>query len=98
MAGYSLSNQADSDLGEIYRYSHRTFGEARADAYFLSLASCLRTLAETPRLGRDARLKVPGLLRHEHAQHVIFYQIEEAGIFVVRILHRSMDLPDRLEE
>jgi len=98
MAGYSLSKLADSDLGGIYRYSHLTFGEAAADAYFLSLAGCLRTLAETPRLGRPAKLKIPDLLRHEHRQHVIFYQIETDGIFVVRILHRSMDSGSRLTE
>jgi toxin ParE1/3/4 len=93
MAAYSLSNEADRDLGGIYRYSYLTFGEAKADIYFLSLAGCLRMLAESPRLGRPAQLKAPAIL-----QHVIFYKIDAGGIFVVRILHRSMDPTDRLPE
>jgi plasmid stabilization system protein ParE len=49
-----VSNAADGDLGEIYEYSFRTFGEAKADAYFLSLRHCLQALADDPRLGRSA--------------------------------------------
>jgi toxin ParE1/3/4 len=32
MGDYVLSNAADADLAEIYVYSHRSFGEAQADA------------------------------------------------------------------
>lgn len=79
MAEYILSNKAESDLAEIYQYSYRTFGETTADAYFQSLAACLRSLAASPRLGRHAQLSIPDLLRHEHGQHIIFYQVE-AGV------------------
>lgn len=51
MADYVLSNKADSDLTEIYIYSYQAFGEAKADAYFLSLRDCLQALADNPRLG-----------------------------------------------
>ncbi|MCH7936905.1 MAG: type II toxin-antitoxin system RelE/ParE family toxin [Proteobacteria bacterium] len=91
MAEYILSNKADADLGDIYTYSWRTFGEARADTYFLELRDCLEMLAGSPRLGHAADLILPGLRRHTHASHVVFYTIEENAIFVVRVLHRSMD-------
>jgi len=93
MAEYVLSNKADDDLGGIYVYSAQTFGEARADAYFLGLRDCLQALADTPRLGRPAELATAGLLRHEHGRHIVFYLMETGGIFVVRILHRGMDVP-----
>ena len=35
----------------------------------------------------------PGLRRHEHGEHVIFYRQERGGILISRILHRRM-LPD----
>lgn len=98
MAEYILSNKADSDLTEIYKYSHRTFGEATADAYFQSLATCLQSLAASPRLGRHTHLSIPNLLRHEHEQHIIFYQIEADGIFIIRILHRGMDAINHIDQ
>ncbi|OAN64791.1 type II toxin-antitoxin system RelE/ParE family toxin [Magnetospirillum moscoviense] len=91
MGDYVLSNAADGDLAEIYVYSHRSFGEAQADAYYLELSGCLRMLADNPRLGRPSGLPRQGLLRHAHAGHVIYYLIEDPGIFVVRVLHHSMD-------
>ena len=97
MADYVLSNKADIDLDGIYVYSFESFGEAQADAYFLSLRDCLQSLAENPRMGRSANSLHAGLLYHRHARHVIYYLIEDAGIFIVRILHAAMDAPRLLE-
>lgn len=96
MADYVLSTKADGDLTEIYLFSHRTFGEATADAYFLSLRDCLQALADNPGLGRSAADLEPGLLWHRHARHVVFYMTEATGIFVVRVLHEAMDFPRHL--
>jgi toxin ParE1/3/4 len=73
MADYVLSNKADSDLTDIYLYSYRAFGEARADAYFLSLGDCLKDLAANPRRGRPVDDLQPGLFCHRHARHIVFY-------------------------
>lgn len=97
MADYVLSNKADGDLTEIYLYSHRTFGAAKADAYFLSLCDCLQALADNPRRGRSAGINPPGLHCHRHARHIVFYMVEDAGIFVVRVLHDAMDIPRHID-
>ena len=97
MADYVLSRKADDDLTEIYLYSYKTFGEDRADAYFLSLADCLQTLADNPRMGRSVDFVRPGLLCHLFGRHVIYFIIEDDGIFVVRVLHDSMDAPRHIE-
>lgn len=97
MADYVLSNKADADLDDIYAYSYRTFGEAKADAYFLSLRDCLQALADNPRMGQPAGFLHAGLLCHRHARHRVYYLIETADIFVVRVLHDAMDAPRRLE-
>ena len=96
MADYVLSNKADADLDGIYVYSFETFGEARADTYFLSLRDCLQTLADNPRMGRSADSFHTGLLHHRHGRHVIYYLTEDDGIFVVRVLHDAMDAPRQL--
>ncbi len=97
MADYVLSNKADGDLTDIYLYSYRAFGEAKADAYFLSLRDCLQDLAENPRLGRAVDFLRPGLFCHRHARHIVFYAVEGKGIFVVRVLHDAMDAPRHLD-
>ncbi|HEX9462809.1 MAG TPA: type II toxin-antitoxin system RelE/ParE family toxin [Alphaproteobacteria bacterium] len=97
MADYVLSNKAESDLTEIYFYSYRIFGEAQADAYFLGLRDVLQSLANNPRLGRPVPQIRRGLLCHRHARHIVFYITEDTGIFVVRILHDSMDIPRHIE-
>lgn len=88
---YVLSGAADADLTAIYEYSYRTFGEAQADAYVLGLRDTLTLFADRPRIGHPAEDLHPGLLRHPHGSHVIFYLRETDGILVVRILHQSMD-------
>jgi toxin ParE1/3/4 len=97
MAEYVLSNKADDDLGRIYVFSAQTFGETQAERYFLGLRDCLQALADNPRLGRPADLAVAGLLRHEHGRHMVFYLMEADGIFVVRILHRAMDVSRHMD-
>jgi toxin ParE1/3/4 len=97
MADYVLSNAADGDLAEIYSYSVQCFGEAQADSYYLGLSRCLDMLADNPRLGRPAGLSRREMLRHSHAGHVIYYQVESPGIFVVRVLHHSMDSDRHME-
>jgi toxin ParE1/3/4 len=90
VADYALSNSADRDLTDIYIYSFRTFGEAQADAYLLGLADCLQVLADNPRMGRQAYIR-PDLLCYRYGRHLIFYVSEEKDIFIVRVLHDSMD-------
>jgi toxin ParE1/3/4 len=97
VADYVLSNKADSDLAEIYLYSYRTFGVAKADAYFLSLRDCLQTLADNPHLGRPATHLRPGLFWYRHARHMIFYMTESTGVFIARILHDAMDVPRHID-
>ncbi|MBF0354812.1 MAG: type II toxin-antitoxin system RelE/ParE family toxin [Alphaproteobacteria bacterium] len=91
MGEYVLSNKAADDLDGIYAYSFQAFGEAKADAYYLSLSDCLQNLADSPALGRSVCDLHAGLHCHHHASHLIFYLPEPEGIFVVRVLHDAMD-------
>jgi len=96
MVDYTLSNKADADLDAIYVYSFQTFGEAQADAYAAEVISSLNNLANLPETGRRRDDIQPGLFSIPCARHVIFYTMEDDGIFVVRILHDAMDVPRHL--
>lgn len=87
MAHYRLSLRADQDLFDIFRYGIKTFGLVQAESYQIDLTRCFNLLAENPRLGRPADIIAPGLRRHEHARHVILYEIEADGVLILAVLH-----------
>ena len=92
MAEYELAKKADEDLHDIYLFSHRRFGEAKADAYLLALERRLSLLAAQPSRGRRIDHIRAGYFRYEHASHSIFYRLTGNGIIVMLVLHRSMDV------
>jgi toxin ParE1/3/4 len=94
MTRVELSQAADHDLNDIYIYSYREFGEAKADEYLFALERCFEQLAVFPGLGRPIDHIRPGYLRFPHGSHAIFYVNIHEGIRVVRVLHQRMD-PER---
>jgi toxin ParE1/3/4 len=94
VAAFRFSRRAEADLLSIGDYTLRKWGEAQTARYLDELEACCQTLAENPALGRLCDDVRPGLQRHEHGKHVVFYRQERGGILVSRILHQRM-LPDR---
>jgi toxin ParE1/3/4 len=54
------------------------------------LEDCFDLLAENPAIGRNCARLLPGLRRFEVGKHVIFYQPEATGFFVMRVLYQQM--------
>ena len=92
--GYKLSVKADNDFKAIYKYTYMNFGEHQADVYTDSLDSCFLLLSENSSIGRAANYIKKGLFRHEHQEHIIFYRKRKQDIFIVRILHNSVDVSE----
>jgi toxin ParE1/3/4 len=88
---FRLTREAAADVADIYRYSFDNFGETQADTYHDRLSECFRLLADTPFLGRDYSFLRPGLRRHEHASHSVYYRVTDTGILILRVLHQRMD-------
>jgi toxin ParE1/3/4 len=94
MAKYELSEAADRDLNDIYIYSYREFGEAKADAYLRSLEECFERLVQFPDIGRPIDHIRTGYFRFPHASHSVYFVKIRVGIRIVRVLHQRMD-PER---
>lgn len=90
---YKLSAAARAKIAEIYHYSVRTFGAARAKTYVEGLQEVFALLAERPQMGGKWRR----WRRHEHAEHVIFYLEGEGGIRVVQIFHHRENIVAKMK-
>lgn len=96
MSEWRLTPDANRDLTDVYFYGVEKFGRAVALAYIDSLRACFARLALNPRMGRPAATADPNVRRLEHRRHVVFYDIEPAGVLILAIIHersiRRLDL------
>jgi len=90
---YRLSKRADSDIAGIADYTITQFGINQARRYRDGLERIFRRLAEYPNSGRSAGHLAPRLRRMNFASHVIFFQHDEIGVLIVRVLHQRMAFP-----
>ncbi|WP_282160720.1 type II toxin-antitoxin system RelE/ParE family toxin [Ulvibacterium marinum] len=95
---YVLSAKAKSDIKSIAKYTLEEFGESQSLRYAQGLKGILGELANNPDLGkRYVAVKNQMLLRFRFKSHVIFYSINQEGIFIVRVLGGRMDFPKHLK-
>jgi toxin ParE1/3/4 len=90
LPAYRFSALARLDLIEIGAYTVEAWGEEQALSYLDSLEHCFGQLASLPEMGRPCDRIRPGYRRIEHQKHVIFYRIDDEGVFISRILHQRM--------
>jgi toxin ParE1/3/4 len=101
LAAFTLGPIADLDFSATYTYSEQSWGVDQADRYALFLRSRMQELAQHPELGRPISDR-PGLycyvVRWKRARHGhrIVYEETPTGIYILRILHTSMSMPDHL--
>jgi toxin ParE1/3/4 len=88
---FQLSKAASQDLEDIYLYGYIHFGEKQADLYAGLLEDRIDIICKNPKIGRiDSRIN-PAIRRFECESHVIFYDVKEDHIVIVRILHGATD-------
>ena len=95
---YTLSNKADDEIKEIYKYSYVTFGESQANIYLAGLENCFERLLGNPHLGRPCDSVREGYFRLEYLSHIIFYTRVPDTILISRVIHKSMDIKAQFGE
>jgi toxin ParE1/3/4 len=88
---FRLRPKAEEDLENIYEYSYREFGSARADQYIRDLDAAFHKLADEPSLGSDYSHVHLNLMAYKVVSHVVFFKPSVDGITILRVLHKSMD-------
>ncbi|MDR4497865.1 MAG: type II toxin-antitoxin system RelE/ParE family toxin [Candidatus Scalindua sp.] len=96
MPGYLLSDEAQSDLKEISRYTQENWGNKQARIYLAELVASFENLARSPKLGRVREEIEKDVRSFPVGRHIVFYRIGEKCIEVARILHASMDIKRHL--
>lgn len=85
------ANAASKDLEDIFLHGLLNFGAKQADEYAVAIKERLDVIAGNPEIGRlDTRVN-PAVRRFEIRSHVVFYDIAEDTILIVRILHKASD-------
>lgn len=93
-----LSRRARADLGEIWDYTAKHWGDQQADDYLRTIWRACQDIAAGTAVGRSADEIRLGYSRFAVGAHVLFYRRtgRNSQIEIVRILHLRMDLPRHL--
>ena len=97
MAKYHFTNKAVEDLSDIWNYTFEVWSEIQADLYYEMLINSCREIAEKPSLGKNYEEITENLFGYRTNKHVVFYRIiSSEEVEIVRVLHGSMDLKNRI--
>ena len=86
-----LTDEAESDVRTLLRYTNANWGAAQRDADAGRLMGALGELVVHPHLGLARDEIAAGLRILRVGQHVAYYRVLEQSIRVERILHVSTD-------
>lgn len=99
MMAVEYSDDAKRDVMGIWAYTAAKWSKAQADKYLALLRAGCEKLARNPNLGRKYSGVTVRYLCYRRGQHVIVYRVLASGVvFIVRILHGSMDLANWIED
>lgn len=94
---FHLTQKAKGDLKEIARYTQKIWGRQQRNFYLQQIDAAFHDLAAMPEKGRNADNIRQGYRKYGIGKHLIFYRMTQPDhIEVVRILHSSMDMENRL--
>ncbi|GAP72196.1 hypothetical protein SAMD00024442_27_6 [Candidatus Symbiothrix dinenymphae] len=95
-----ISQKANEDLDGIWRYTYLQWSERQAEEYYNLLTEKIEYIAKNPAVGRRMDDITDGYRYFlPVGSHIIFYRILEEGIvLIIRILHKRMDIPNRLKD
>jgi toxin ParE1/3/4 len=86
------------DLEEIWHYTFATWSLEQADRYHSLIAKEIEFLAAKPKSGKILDHLRKGYRSSKVKSHYIFYRFTLSEIEIIRILHESMDIPNRLND
>lgn len=94
---FQLSNLAKKDLDDIWTYTAENWSIAQANKYYETLIEECQYISENNEIGKSIKHIKPLHRIRQVRSHIIVYKIAENQIWVDRILHKRMDIENRLK-
>jgi len=97
---FEISKKAFEDIEKIWLYTLETWSYEQADRYYNQILDEIEYIAEHPLNGRNANYIRKNYRCSKVKSHLIFYKYKtsEKIVEIIRILHQSMDVEERLNE
>ena len=93
----TISNLAKEDLIDIWLYGYKVWGEPSADQYLDDLYGAISSLSSSPfRYPEYEDENVEPFRLMPIKNHLVAYEVSGSNIFIVRVLHESMDTVSRM--
>ena len=91
-----VSECADADLRQIWRWTYDNFGEAQADRYPDELDCGMRACTAAPKRGKNRSALRAAYWSRLVRRHVVSYNFTSDQVLVQRVLHASIDFEAHL--
>jgi toxin ParE1/3/4 len=99
MPRYIITNKAQEDLISIWNYTFDTWSENQADSYYNDIIRGFEEICDNPKIGRNYHNIEKDLFGYKVRLHIIFFRkLNNNLIEISRVLHKRMDLKNRIQE
>jgi toxin ParE1/3/4 len=99
MVKYRISSKAIEDLDKIWIYTFENWSIEQADRYYNLIIDEIKFIANNPLNGKSVDYIKIGYRVTRVKSHLIFYRESDNDIVeVIRILHKRMDIENRLND
>lgn len=97
MPSYELTQAAEEDLRDIWRYTFETWGPGQADKYLDQLGDCFDAIGSREAPPRSLPQLPDEACIHRCQHHYIFWIVIDRPI-IFAVLHENMDVVQRLAD
>jgi toxin ParE1/3/4 len=96
---YSISKKAIEDLEKIWLYTFEKWSETQADRYYDLIINEIEFLVDNFNSGKSMEHIKEVYRASVIKSHLVFYtKSKSGGLKVIRILHQSMDIENRMND
>ena len=95
---YIISKKAIADLDNIWLYTVEKWSVQQANHYYNLIFDEINYICLEPESGRQMDQIRNGYRVSKVKSHLIFYRVVNGMVEVIRILHRRMDIENRLAD
>ena len=96
---YRFSSKANFDINSIWLYTYENWSLDQAERYYNQLIAEIENISKHPESGRQFFRGGKNFMYTPVESHLIFYRIDsEMELEVIRILHKRMDIENRLRD